>query len=146
MRRGFGLVLGFIGPLITATTYYNHWEQLSTGSFLYPLGPYRPVLLSSPIGLTSTALRYLLCGLSLSRFPSSTCCLLRSVLLSRSSFWSDQSNRLTPEACFSPTPKEAHVTMDTCLSPAGYPRKDRLCNKLCIRYPGYDFLLICLFY
>jgi hypothetical protein len=52
------------------------------------------------------------------------------------------SNSLTPKACFSPAQKEAQITVDKCLAPTGYCKNDRLCNKLCISYSGYDCKLV----
>jgi hypothetical protein len=37
---------GLIGTEVTATTEGNHWEQLSTGSFLVPVDPLCCELLS----------------------------------------------------------------------------------------------------
>jgi hypothetical protein len=66
-RHGFGLVLAFIRSRLQPWQIAITWEQLSTGSFLNLLGPYRLLcceLLSVELKLHSIDL---LCGLSLNR-------------------------------------------------------------------------------
>jgi hypothetical protein len=108
-------------------TNYNNWEHLSTGNFLNLLGPCRPALLWTPIGLTLTALHWSALWavtqqlselLLLSLSCNLDCCLAELLLLVSLAdlffrllpLWS---NRLTLEACFSLTQEEAHVTTDT---------------------------------
>jgi hypothetical protein len=83
IRCAFGLALGFICSWIATTTDYNHCEQLSTGSFLNR---------SCKLVVNRSTAPSDLC---FAGFHSTA---IRLLLLYRS-------NRLTLEACFSPTQK-----------------------------------------
>jgi hypothetical protein len=108
---------------IKTKTGYHNWKQISTDSFLnfcvlWTVDPLCYQLLSVWLRLHSVGL---LCGLSLNRCPRAPSDLSGKLQLPPGSSFpsvgsfllSRLSNRLTLEACFSPTQEEAHITAGT---------------------------------